>query len=236
MNKIRVFNFQGSHRDIGRQQGEEFKHSILEFIGELKENAHLRIKYKLTEKNLQNWLRKDYAYCLEYAPELGDEVVGLAEGANVDPLDIIFLNAFLDIVNARDDKTAANLLGCTSFAVSPENTIDSKTYIGQNYDMESFYNKHKVIIRLKLPEEPQTLIYTYMGILGCIGMNSDGGGLCINFLHSRDSSFGSLYPFRVRKILQQSRLGDSIGAATLGIRAGGINYLFGHKSGLIADN
>lgn len=235
MNELRVFDFYGTHREIGRQHGEEFKIKIKDFLGDLRENVIMRIKAKYDEKLMQDWLRKDWAYSVEYDSLLNEELEGIAEGANVKALDIVFLNAFLDIVNARDDRSAATLLGCTSFGVTQEVTNGNKVYIGQNYDMEAFYNKYKILMRVSTVNEPVSLIYSYVGVLGCAGLNSEGIGLCINFLHARDATFGSLYPFRVRKILSQGRIGDAIGASTIGVRAGGVNFLIGDKSGIVVN-
>lgn len=235
MNDIKVMDFCGSHREIGIQHGEECRGLIKDFLGDLRENAITRIKTKFDEKLMRDWIRKDWAYSIEYDSLLNDEILGIAEGANMDVLDIVFLNAFLDIVNARDDRTAATLLGCTSFAATQDATKDNKVYIGQNYDMEAFYNKYKILMRISAVNEPTSLIYSYTGVIGCAGLNSKGIGLCINFLHARDATFGSLYPFRVRKILNQTRIGDAIGAATIGIRAGGVNFLIGDKSGLVVN-
>ena len=235
MNTLQTLNFQGNHREIGQQHGEECKNLIKDFLGDLRENAATRIKIKYDEKLMNDWIRKDLAYSIEYDALLFDELVGIAEGANLDILDIVFLNAFLDIVNARDDRSAANLLGCTSFAAMPGSTIDNKAYIGQNFDMEGFYNKYRILMRISSINEPSCLVYSYSGVIGCAGLNSQGIGLCINFLHPRDATFGSLYPFRVRKILSQNRIGDAIGASTIGTRAGGVNYLIGDNSGLAVN-
>jgi len=235
MNGIRVIDFHGSHREIGKQHGEECRNLINDFLGDLRENVITRIKAKYDEKLMQDWIRKDWAYSVEYDSLLNDELEGIALGANMEVLEIVFLNAFLDIVNARDDRSAATLLGCTSFAATQEATKDNKVYIGQNYDMEAFYNKYKILMRISATNEPINLIYSYAGIVGCAGLNSEGIGLCINFLHARDAAFGSLYPFRVRKILSQTRIGDAIGASTIGARAGGVNFLIGDKSGLVVS-
>lgn len=231
MNSINVVEFRGSHQEIGEQHGEEFRSLIRNFLGDLRENASIRIKAKFDEKIMQDWMRKNWAYSVEYDPLLGKELEGIAKGADVKTLDIVFLNAFLDIVNARDDRSAATLLGCTSFAATHDATKDGKTYIGQNYDMEAFYNKYRILMRISGDNEPTSLVYSYAGIVGCAGLNSEGIGVCINFLHTRDATFGTLYPLRVRKILSQSRIGDAIGASTIGVRAGGVNFLIGDKSG-----
>lgn len=233
---LRVIELSGTHRQIGEAYGEECKDGIQEFLNLLKENVKQRIKARFDDKLLYDLLRKHWAFSIEYAPELQDEIEGLARGAGLSVLDIVFLNAFLDIVNTRDDRVAANVLGCTSFGATKTATEDGKCYIGQNYDMEAFYKKYMLLLKIKSPENPDCLVFTYQGIIGCNGINSDKIGVCINFLHARDSTFGIVYPFVVRKILSQRRIGDAIGAATVGYRAGGTNYMIGDSSsGLIFD-
>lgn len=232
---VRLQSFSGSHREIGRAHGEENRELIAEFLGMLRENSEAKVRVKAGRKLMSDLLRKHWSYSIEYDANLGEEIEGIAEGAKLDLFEIVYLNAFLDIINTRDDRVAAALLGCTSFGVNKEASKNSGCIVGQNYDMEAFYRKFTVIQEIAPSNEPAVLVYTYVGIVGCAGMNNRGLGLAINFLHPNDASYGVVYPFVVRKILSQERIGDAIGAATIGYRAGGTNFLIGDKEGMLFD-
>lgn len=235
MPEIRLLTLRGSPKEIGRSHGEEYRDLITEFHGLLAENLRARSRIKVDDKPLADLLRKNASFSAEYSPELYDEVIGIAEGAKLTIEQVFLLNSFLDILNTRDSRTASALLGCTSFGACGEATVAGKCLIGQNYEMESFYKRFATLLKIKTGTGSELLVYSYVGVVGCAGLNSEGIGVCINFLHARDTDHGVVYPFRLRRILDQKRIGDAVGAATIGHRAGGINFLLGDSNGIILD-
>ena len=197
--EIRLLQLKGTPREIGRGHGEQYRDLIRQFLELLRENLEMRTRIKAGPKRIQDLVRKYWAYSTEYDLELEEEVEGIAEGSGLNIMDIMFLNAFLDLVNTRDGRIAATLLGCTSFGVSPEVTTDRWCYIGQNYEMEAFYKRFMILLEVNPLHKPSCLVYTYAGVVGCAGLNSAGIGLCINFLHPKDAGYGIVYPFIMRK-------------------------------------
>jgi len=208
------------------------KVQINELIGLLRENLRLRSRVVLSGCDLESYLRRSWVYSQEYSPSLCEEAEGIAEGAGVELLDIVLLNSFLDLVNFRDLKSVSSVAGCSSFVLLDEATEGGEVLMGQNYEMEAFYKPYSVLLDIYCEESgSHVLAYSYAGVLACAGLNTTGLGLCINFLHASDASEGVLYPFVARRILDQVNLAEAIGVATIGPRAGGMNFLIGHKNG-----
>ena len=82
---------------------------------------------------------------------------------------------------------------------------------------------------------PAALVMTFAGVLGCVGFNAAGLGVGINFLEACDVGIGVLYPFIVRRLLSQVRVGDALGAVIVAPRASGMHYLIGDTHSLLAS-
>jgi isopenicillin-N N-acyltransferase-like protein len=69
------------------------------------------------------------------------------------------------------------------------------------------------------------LVFTTVGCLGQIGMNSAGIAVGINNLAADDGGVGVTWPFVVRKVLQHETIDDALEVIMTAPLAGGHNYL-----------
>ncbi len=162
------------------------------------------------------------------------ELTGIASGSNKPVESIVLLNALLDLINLRHELFMVDPAGCTVVAVAPPATA-GQVYLGQTYDLEEAYRPYVGYAVIKPKFGPKATIMTLAGVLGCTGVNEDGLGLAINHLHTSETSPGVMYPFVVRHVLAQRRIGDAIGAVTIARRASGMHYLVANKDGIIVS-
>lgn len=231
---MRQFEWSGTHREVGMQHGDERRDEIAELIATLERNVEIRRHPSAEQLDLDGYVAALYRASRRFAPDIAEELEGIAAGSGIEISKIVFLNAFLDLVSLRHELSVDALLGCTSFAVAPPAT-DHEVFVGQNYDMEHFYRDFAGIHRISVKDKPTCQVFTFAGVVGCAGMNDAGIGLCINFLHTAEPAVGVLYPFLVRAALAQQRIGDAIGALTVATRAGGMHYLLADAGGILVS-
>jgi isopenicillin-N N-acyltransferase-like protein len=154
----------GSHRELGRQHGEQ---------------AADKIKSRLERITASNRLSRDqlrhralaYRPLFEkYCPHLLDEIQGLGEGARVSLGEALAVN----IEVYGDDLSRATPEGCTTYAIGKTGTSKRQILAGQNSDMDSGIPPLGYVLHLKPVNKPEVLIWTVGGLIGYHGMNSAG--------------------------------------------------------------
>lgn len=233
-NKFDLLEVSGDALERGKQVGIAKASLIKDFYEIIYNSYHDTLSQDIKENKMTSLMEMNMLFSKKYCSELYWELVGISEKSGVNIDRIFFINSFLELVNLKFPTLQGELLGCTTFAANKETTVDNNSYIGQNFDMEQFYKDYAYIMLIK-EENRTSLVFTFAGVLGCAGFNSHGIGVTINYLQARDISNGIIFPFTVRNILKQNIIGDAIGAATIGKRACGINYLIGDSSGNVFD-
>jgi isopenicillin-N N-acyltransferase-like protein len=166
------------------------------------------------------------------APDLVEEVEGIAEGAGLPFERAWFLNCF-DEAGGYWLYRDVNLgRACTTFAASGRSTLAGTTYIGQSWDINEWYES--VLLRIAPGDgEPGGLLYTHPGVVAGMGMNAHGLALVWNSLQSTDQHAGVPVPFLVRLALRQPKLSDAIAACLRPARAIGFNFVLGADFGAV---
>jgi isopenicillin-N N-acyltransferase-like protein len=168
----------------------------------------------------------------EYAPHLLEEMRGIAEGAGVSLDDILALNCRTEILS----MTTIPLLGeCTALFVAPEATADGHSYVAQNWDWSNVLRGGTVLLRVEQSDRPTVLTLTEAGMVGKIGLNSAGIGVCTNFLRHDHRRIGVPFHVLLRSALEADRLGLAVAAIYRGLRADSGNYLLAHADGEAVD-
>lgn len=164
-------------------------------------------------------------------PEIVEEMRGIAEGAGdgVTLEDIVTLNVRTEIAftNYTD--------GCTSIGQRSE---DGKMFLAQNWDMIPELQTGMVFLHIKPVGSAITIRFLgEAGIVGKIGMNSTGFGLCMNALRS-----GAINPNNMPVHIMSRRLlqyATSYASAVSIIEdfglASSINYQLADSEGNFAD-
>jgi isopenicillin-N N-acyltransferase-like protein len=168
----------------------------------------------------------------EYAPDLYEEMVALADAAHLTPEEALVVGGFTDFVDVvrASGEEAPYEDTCTAVIV-PDHAADGAGFLAQTWDMHATATPHIVMLDLRPEGSPAALVFTTVGCLGQIGMNDAGVAVGINNLTASNGTPGVTWPFVVRKALQapsaEAAL-DSIMSAQL---AGAHNYLVFDASG-----
>jgi|SRR5579862_6216922 len=169
-----------------------------------------------------------------FAPESLAEMCGIAEGASV-PFDaILVLNCRSELMFAAAPSTGEMQQGeCTSFAVTPEASINGHMLLGQNWDWVPFAREVCVMLTVKREDKPSFATIVEAGMLAKVGVNAAGLGLCTNTLVSeRDvDRRGVPYHVMLRALLDAESVDDAGRILGSVERALSANYLVADKSG-----
>jgi isopenicillin-N N-acyltransferase-like protein len=225
--KIKVVEVSGTSYEMGLQYGTACPeiHRALDIIYQVfggREKVN-----KLAEKYVPLYLPLAW----EYAPEIIDEMKGMADGARVDFEDIFFVNITYEIAGLP-------VMGCTSFAAAGKATKSGGVIAGQNFDYINLWDKVMVILKMKPDKGPGILAVAPAGGLGLIGFNSAGISLNLNLLRTKDSLTpqGEVPSHMIlRKVLSSESVGEAIGTIASAGRKSAKNYLLASAQGDIAD-
>jgi isopenicillin-N N-acyltransferase-like protein len=163
-----------------------------------------------------------------FAPDLVEEIRGIAEGADRAFIDIFLLNARSEIL--FNPRVLAQ--ECTAVAALPESTTNAETLLAQNWDWYKEIIDCQVILKIGQREEiPSLITFTEAGQLAKIGMNAAGIGLVVNNLVSDQPRAGVPWIFITRRVLESSHLAQAMGYVLSTPRAHSINFLIGYADG-----
>jgi isopenicillin-N N-acyltransferase like protein len=211
----------GSAVERGRKIGQLAKKQIIHNI-----NSYKQIFMDLAGVSWESATTRaaDYIPWIErYDKEIMDEIKGISEGSDQNLLDIVALNARSEIILNTD--------GCTSLAVVPPVTRNGDTLIGQNWDWLDKIKPGVIILEIEQSPRPTILMTTEAGIVGKIGMNSEGLGVCLNLLGTADRAMGVPIHIVLRGILNSKSLSQAVGQVGRLARGTSANYLIAHKEG-----
>lgn len=164
-----IYRASGSHRELGRQHGEQAKAHIL---------AHLdllRTKMKLSDERLKSRAMQFQPLLKKHCSHLIDEIEGLAEGVGITYAEALATNIRGGLNSTMDG-------GCTTYAISGRGTSSGEILSGQNADISLAEIDLAYVLHLKPKNKPQVMIWTFGGMIGYHGMNSSGIGAFANAL------------------------------------------------------
>lgn len=145
-----------------------------------------------------------------HAPDLLEEVRGVAHGAELDP-DLVFALQLMDeewAYRARRRHAAQKQEKCSSLALVFD---DGPTWIGQNMDLPVYTDGYQVMLRLEPGDgTPGALLISTAGLIALLGVNTAGLGVCVNSLPQLPSAAeGIPVAFMIRKLLQARSLAEA---------------------------
>jgi isopenicillin-N N-acyltransferase-like protein len=120
-----------------------------------------------------------------FAPDLLEEIRGIALGANRSLEEILTLNVRGELLRGDVFGTAATTSeddGCTSFALLPAANPLGHVYAGQNWDLYSGVADTVVVLRITQPGKPTIIGHVEAGQVARHGANSAGIALNANGL------------------------------------------------------
>ncbi|MRH41715.1 hypothetical protein GH741_03390 [Aquibacillus halophilus] len=218
----------GPAKEIGKQHGSQGKAEVLH---SLETYEKLFYGYKQINWKEAREIALAHVKAIEkYDLELIEEMEGVAEGAGVDFEDILALNARSEIALAGY-KGSSFMDGCTAMAVCPP--LTSETIIGQNWDWKGRQTKSLLVlgIRNNNVSKPDITMVTEGGMIGKIGFNSSGLGVCFNALLTDKKSNEVPIHLGLRGVLDSHTLGEAISKIKFGQMAAAASFLIGQDQG-----
>ena len=165
-----------------------------------------------------------------FSPGLHAEMLAMAAAAGITPAEAVVVGGFTDFVDTVRAVTAGphpisvTEDDCTALLV-PDGRASGAGMIAQTWDMHDTATDHVVLARLRPDTGPDVLVFTTVGCLGQIGMNSAGVCVGINNLTGNDGRFGVMWPTVVREMLAQATAVEALDVLLRADLAGAHNYL-----------
>jgi isopenicillin-N N-acyltransferase like protein len=239
--KIRVLTLTGNPYEMGREHGRVYRDDIrryteerLRLVGNGQWSGHV-----LPQADILALAEACVPAHDEYAPDLMQELRGMAEATDLSLGELLIVGGFTDFVDTvynhyRQPHTSPSRLGeddCTAFLVPNSATTDGQAFIGQTWDMHDTATEFVIMLHLQPQDSPAALVFTTVGCLGQIGLNEHGIAVGINNLMGADGQIGVMWPFVVRKMLQQENIEDALACITEAKLAGAHNFVLMDKHG-----
>ena len=217
----------GTHREMGQQIGEACRKQVLHSVEnarKLLEDAYGQLE--LTWEGAQIQARKYLPFTQERYPQYAEELLGIAEGANITPEEISVLNGMEAVT-----MDALHLTNCTSLAVNDDRTADGHVLAAHNEDWLPEDEEDVVVIHATPKAEPPFLAMSYGGLLPNIGFNAYGIAQLIDSVYPNDVRIGLPRIVVARAVLAARTPAEAILATLVSHRAAGYNHLLVHESG-----
>ena len=167
MPKFKEINIAGNAHERGVMHGQQMRAEIAAAL------AFYRDIFMLPDQTVLDQAAHFQGVISAFNPEYGEEIKGIAEGSGQDFLWIVALNARTEIL-ALKGVTSVN--ECTSMCF-PERLV-----LGQTWDWGKSLEDLCAIMRISRPDGHVIRMLGEPGIIGKIGMNNAGLGVCLNIL------------------------------------------------------
>ena len=214
--------------DMGMVHGTAFKPLIERSLAVMWELLPVPVEMAI------EYAARSIPYCREQAPELMEELLGIADGAGLEMEEIFTLNAGLDLqLSPRQLKNVA-APDCWTTAVSGEATADGRTYVLWTAEDSARWFETSVLLRVEPPGGLPCLMWTFAGFVGRPGLNPHLA-LSAAAQFAEDCGPGMPYPFICRKALGMTSTADAVSMIAGYRRMAGMAYTLGDADGNIAS-
>ncbi len=208
-------------KDWGLIHGESFATGIAE-LAKIRKELLLQRSPKIG--NLLDELAKEQlAFTSKYCPYLAEELISISKGANVSIEDIIILNNYTDF---RDITIKEQ--GCSTFYCHQNDNI----LFGQTWDMHKSAKNYICIIKVPAyKNNPASIIFSLVGCLGMMGINTYNLCIGVNNLNSKNAQTSIIWPAIIRSLLFNSSKENAIEKLKKISHGSGRNYTIVDKTG-----
>ena len=187
-----------------------------------------------------------------FRPAYLEEMRGIADGAGLDPTDVLAINVRTEVMYSAKARLAPLAkktfpAECTAFARVPAPAQPGAApaqpgaapaqpgaaLIGQNWDWLLHSARTLVVLEVRQDDGPDFVTVVEAGLLAKTGMNAAGLGLVTNALVT-DADLGEPglpYHVLLRALLDCSTVAEALRVLAAGPRSSSANYLIAHASG-----
>ena len=165
----------------------------------------------------------------EAAPDVIEDLRGMAEGSGVSFETLFVLNAGAELTQS------VGRFACTVVGITGAGTRDGHVLLAHNEDATAGWGDLTYVIKAEPSDAPAFAAFTYAGLLLHQGVNAAGLGSVGNALYARDARPGIPNLLLYRRALAQRTIEGAIRAVTDPRRAFGNNHLFATADGDLYD-
>ncbi|EJT99595.1 isopenicillin N acyltransferase [Dacryopinax primogenitus] len=191
-----VINCKGTPREIGLEHGTKAATHIRAGI-QCYQTQFMEMSNVGWEEVLRISKRFEPAMRERY-PWLMEEIEAIAEGAGVSYLEIMALNFRQEIIFGMYAD------GCTSLGWK----TSEKSFLSQNWDWLIDQKDNVIVLNIDAPGKPRISMGTEAGIIGKIGLNSDGVGVCANGIRAKGVDYNGTPVHICRRLVLESQTRD----------------------------
>ena len=164
----------------------------------------------------------------EQTPDLLDEVAGIAEGAAI-AWETAYALQLMDEEWWFSKSTGEG--HCSSLAIAPVG--GRPTLVGQTMDLPRWHDGAQALLRIAIEDGYEKLVFTSAGMIGLMGVNGRGIGICVNTLSQLGvSRCGLPVAFVMRGALSKTHANDAADFLLRARHASGQNYQLGDRHGI----
>ncbi len=143
----------------------------------------------------------------DFSPDYAEEMRGIAEGAELDLLDIAALNARTEIMYSQTAQSGVS--ECTTMSLMAPATEGGRVIAAENWDYSKMLRDSVVITHVYQEDKPDFVMVAEAGMIGGIGMNDRGIAVLLNALSTTVPCQGLPLRARMRAMLEAETLGDA---------------------------
>lgn len=220
---IPIFEFRGTHRQVGQQIGEAMKSRLQRMAAGVREGLPRGVSW-------DDMLLQARAYLVPSRaayPQYVDEIEGIAEASGL-PFDELFLWLCEEL---WDPAAWRRPKGCTDLVARGAATADRSTLVAHTNDLSPEVEEDLVILKVQAGDEPEFLGVTVGGVGYSAGFNAAGISMTGNQVDGNDTRPGVPRHLCVRAILAARRLQEAMDACLLPSRASNYNNVIADAHG-----
>ncbi len=171
-----------------------------------------------------------------FAPDLVEEIQGIAQGAGLSFEDVFLINARSEIMFSPEALAREAPDECTAILAMSPATAGDGAYLAQNWDWLEGVRDCQVLLKFSGEGgRPSFASLTEAGQVAKMGLNGAGVGLVVNNLNTDRPKAGVPWILICRKVLEADSLTKAMGLVLSTPRAHSINFLLGRAQGEEAE-
>ncbi len=167
---------EGMPRELGHAHGMALRQQIRTFLDDDLARLNRVLPRQVSLTTLEPEIAAYRREIAAAAPSLAEEIEGLAEGARIAPDEAILLQIRREVMGYSRFRTAGD---CTTLCRRREDS----PVLAQTIDLNGDLEDQMVILRIAHRSSPRrVLLLSFTGLLGYLGLNSDGLAIGLNLV------------------------------------------------------
>lgn len=224
LRRFPLITLSGKPFEIGQQHGKRLRTEIHYAITTMKELLPVPLDQAMA------YAAKSIPYSRKKAPELMEEIQGIAAGAGFSFEEIFTLNASLDLLLSRRQLRPTVGPDCWGMALTGKATADRKTFVTWTAEDNAKWFDACVLLKITPEKGLPCLVWTFAGFVGRPGANPCLA-LSATAQFRDDCGCGLPYPLVCRKALACKTTAEAVQVIAGYDRMAGMDYVIGDQKG-----